>query len=224
MSKSTVINCLGIFVLLTCAVPAIPSPILSVETAYIFELPHSGELSDGGSVRITNLDNAPVTIDHVFITGWASGTAFDFGPENPQLCCVTPFGGPPAPAVLAPGGAGVYNEAGPPNPADTSNFVDLANPAAGIQIRVMGTFMGEPFNQVFHDSITYALTGGVNTGADSDVPIPYGPTASDLPEPATLPLVGGALLLMLGWRKFHVTRSRNLPTVSPAHEAFDSLA
>ena len=102
----------------------------------------------------------------------------------------------------------MYNEAGPPNPADTSNFLDLANPAAGIQIQVMGTFMGEPFNQVFHDSITYALTGGVNTGADSDVPIPYGPTAADVPEPATLALVGGVLLLMLASRKVCVTRSR----------------
>src|SRR5438477_9087614 len=175
MSKSIVITSLGILVSLACAAPAMSSPILLVETAYLFIEPHSGDLPDGGSVRITNLDAAPVTIDHVFITGWVSETSFDFGPGNPQLCCTAAIGGPAAPSVLAPGGVGVYNEAGPPNAADTSNFVDLANPAAGIQIRVMGTFMGDPFNEVFHDSITYALTGGVNTGADSDVAIPYGP-------------------------------------------------
>jgi len=208
MSKRTVINSLCVLVALVCSAPAIASPMLLVETAYLFELPHSGDLPDGGSVRITNLDAAPVTIDHVFITGWTSGTAFDFGPGNPQLCCTAAIGGPAAPPVLAPGGVGVYNEAGPPNPADTSNFLDLVNPAAGIQIRVMGTFMGEPFNEVFHDSITYALTGGVNTGADSDVPIPYGPTAADVPEPATLALVGGVLLLMLVRRKLCVTQSR----------------
>ncbi len=208
MSKSTVINSLCVLLSLVCAAPAISSPILLVETAYLFELPHSGTLPDGGSVRITNLDAAAVTIDHVFITGWASGTAFDFGPGNSQLCCTAAVGGPAAPPVLAPGGVGVYNEAGPPNAADTSNFVDLANPAAGIQIRVMGTFMGEPFNEVFHDSITYALTGGVNTGADSDVAIPYGPTAADVPEPATLSLAGGVLLLMLAWRKLRITQSR----------------
>jgi hypothetical protein len=209
MSTSTVISLLCILVSFVCVAPAIASPILLVETAYLFELPHSGDLPDGGSVRITNLDAAPVTIDHVFITGWTSGTAFDFGPANPQLCCTAAIGGPAAPPVLAPGGVGVYNEAGPPNAADTSNFVDLADPAAGIQIRVMGTFMGEPFNEVFHDSITYALTGGVNTGGDSDVPIPYGPTVADVPEPATLALVGGVLLLMVVWRRLRVSQTRS---------------
>src|ERR1700730_17144967 len=111
MSKSTVVSSLGILVSLACAAPAIPSPILSVETAYLFELPHSGNLPDGGSVRITNLDAAPVTIDHVFLTGWTSGMVFDLGPGNPQLCCTAAIGGPAAPPVLAPGGVGVYNEA-----------------------------------------------------------------------------------------------------------------
>jgi hypothetical protein len=189
----------------------------------LFELPHSGDLPDGGSVRITNLDGSAVTIDHVFITGWTSGMVFDFGPGNPQLCCTAAVGGPAAPAVLAPGGVGVYNEAGPPNAADTSNFVDLANPAAGIQIRVIGAFQGQQFNEIFHDSIRYALTGGVNTGADSDVAIPYGPTAADAPEPATFSMVGGTLLLMLAWRKVRVMRFRNLPAVSLTHGAFDSL-
>jgi hypothetical protein len=224
MSKNTVISSVGILVSLACATPAMSSPILSVETAYLFVAPHSGEFSDGGSVRITNLDAAPVTIDHVFLTGWSSGTVFDFGPGNPQLCCTDNVGGPAAPSVLTVGGVGVYNEAGPPNAADTSNFVDLANPAAGIQIRVIGTFRGQQFNEIFHDSITYALTGGVNTGADSDVAIPYGPTASDVPEPATLSLVGGVLLLMLAYRKLGITQSRNLPAASPAHAVFDSLA
>src|ERR1700730_9018958 len=107
MSKSTVMSSLGILVSLACGSPAIASPILLVETAYLFAEPHSGDNPDGGSVRITNLGAAPVTIDHVFITGWASEMSFDFGPANAQLCCTAAIGGPAAPSVLAPGGAGV---------------------------------------------------------------------------------------------------------------------
>ena len=114
MIKGRAFNSLGILVLLAYAAPAMASPILLVETAYLFELPHTGDLPDGGSVRITNLDAASVTIDHVFISGWTSGISFDFGPGNPQLCCTAAVGGPAAPPVLAPGGVGVYNEAGPP--------------------------------------------------------------------------------------------------------------
>ena len=164
-------------------VPA-KADIINVETAYLFLLPHGVPPNpDGGSVRITNMSAVPISITSVFISGWVGGTTFEWAGTGP--------------AVLAPGAFGEYNQAFFPYIGDTSNFGALTNPAEGVHITIAGTIGGVPFSRLYFDNITFAITGCTNTGADVECPgnaNVYGPVTL-IPEPATMALVGGGLLV-----------------------------